>query len=76
MFNSSSDYFTYSFDLHDLSNPMIGENDKKYLDEVVKTKDLNYIPNQFIAMYNEDKLGGMIRNLDYWLKENFEKLVI
>ena len=65
-----------NYKIMDLSNPMIGENDKKYLDEVVKTKDLNYIPNQFIAMYNEDKLGGMIRNLDYWLKENFEKLVI
>ena len=39
-------------------------------------KELNYIPEQFIALYNEDKLGGMIRNLDYWLKENFEKLVI
>ena len=65
-----------NYKIMDLSNPMIGENDKKYLDEVVKTKDLNYIPKQFIAMYNEDKLGGMIRNLDYWLKENFEKLVI
>jgi hypothetical protein len=60
----------------DLSNPMIGENDKKWLDEVVKSEELNYIPEQFIALYNEDKLGGMIRNLDYWLKENFEKLVI
>ena len=65
-----------NYKIMDLSNPMIGENDKKYLDEVVKTKDLNYLPDQFIAMYNEDKLGGMIRNLDYWLKENFEKLVI
>ena len=27
-------------------------------------------------MYNEDKLGGMIRNLDYWLKDVFEKLVL
>jgi hypothetical protein len=60
----------------DLSNPMIGDNDKKWLDEVVKSKDLTYIPDQFISLYNEDKLGGMIRNLDYWLKENFEKLVI
>jgi hypothetical protein len=25
-------------------------------------------------LYNEDQLGGMIRNLDYWLKENFERL--
>ncbi len=26
----------------------------------------------FISFYNEDKLGGMIRNLDVWLKEYFE----
>ena len=65
-----------NYKIMDLSNPMIGENDKKYLDEVVKSKELNYIPDQFIAMYNEDKLGGMIRNLDYWLDENFKKLVI
>ena len=60
----------------DLSNPMIDENEKKYLNEVVKSKELNYIPEQFISLYNEDQLGGMIRNLDYWLKENFERLHI
>ena len=58
----------------DLSNPMMDENEKKYLDEVVKSKELNYIPEQFISLYNEDQLGGMIRNLDYWLNENFERL--
>jgi len=63
-----------NYKVMDLSNPMIDENEKRYLNEVVKSKDLNYIPDQFIALYNEDKLGGMIRNLDYWLKENFEKL--
>ena len=65
-----------NYTVMDLSNPMIGENDKKWLDEVVKSNELSYIPEQFIALYNEDKLGGMIRNLEYWLKENFEKLVI
>jgi len=65
-----------NYKVMNLSNPMIGENDKKYLDEVVKSKELTYIPEQFIALYNEDKLGGMIRNLEYWLSENFEKLVI
>ena len=25
----------------------------------------------FIQFYNEDQLGGMIRNLDIWLKDNF-----
>ena len=59
----------------DLSNPMLGENDKKYLDKIVELEDLNYIPEQFIALYNEDKLGGMIRNLDFWLEDVFKKLV-
>jgi 5'-3' exonuclease len=65
-----------NYKVMDLSNPMMDENEKKYLDEVAKSKELNYIPEQFISLYNEDQLGGMIRNLDYWLKENFEKLVI
>ena len=63
-----------NYKVMDLSNPMMDENEKKYLDEVAKSKKLNYIPEQFISLYNEDQLGGMIRNLDYWLKENFERL--
>ena len=63
-----------NYKVMDLSNPMIDENEKKYLEEGAKSKELNYIPEQFISLYNEDQLGGMIRNLDYWLKENFERL--
>ena len=60
----------------DLSNPMLDENDKKYLNKVVESKNLNYIPEQFMALYNEDKLGGIIRNVDFWLRDNFGKLVL
>jgi len=63
-----------NYKVMDLSNPMMDKNEKSYLDEVAKSKELNYIPEQFISLYNEDQLGGMIRNLDYWLKENFERL--
>jgi len=63
-----------NYKVMDLSNPMMDENEKNYLDKVAKSKELNYIPEQFISLYNEDQLGGMIRNLDYWLKENFERL--
>ena len=63
-----------NYKIMDLSNPMLDENDKNYLNEVVKSKELNYIPDQFIAFYNEDKLGGMIRNLEFWIKDVFEKL--
>ena len=59
----------------DLSNPMLDENDKKYLSEIVKSKDYHYIPDQFIAFYNEDKLGGMIRNVEFWVKDVFQGLL-
>lgn len=63
-----------NYKIMDLSNPMIDENDKKYINQFVKSKELNYIPDQFIAMYNEDKLGGIIRNIEFWIKDVFEKL--
>ena len=65
-----------NYKVMDLSNPMLDTNDKEYLDKIVNTNDLNYLPKEFISLYNEDKLGGMIRNLEYWLNENFKKLVI
>jgi hypothetical protein len=37
----------------DLSNPMIDKNDENYLDKVVESKELNYIPDQFVSMYND-----------------------
>ena len=58
----------------DLSNPMLDDNDKKYLTKVVETNEYQYIPEQFVAFYNEDKLGGMIRNVEFWVKDIFEKL--
>ena len=63
-----------NYKIMDLSNPMLDENDKKYLTQVVNTNDYNYIPDQFVAFYNEDKLGGMIRNVEFWVKDIFEKL--
>jgi len=63
-----------NYKIMDLSNPMLDENDKNYLDRVVESKELNYIPDQFVSFYNEDKLGGMIRNVEFWVKDVFEKL--
>jgi len=63
-----------NYKIMDLSNPMLDENDKKYLDQVVKSEKPTYLPDQFLAMYNTDKLGNIIRNVEYWIKDVFEKL--
>ena len=52
------------------------KDDKNYLDKVVESKELHYHPDEFIAMYNEDQLGGLIRNVEFWIKDVFANLVI
>ena len=56
-------------------NPLYFE-DKKYLDKVVSSKEHHYHPDEFISMYNEDQLGGMIRNVEFWIKDVFSSFVI
>ena len=48
------------------------DKEKEYLDELIleDTPELNL--ETFISFYNEDKMGGMIRNLETWLKDNFQ----
>ena len=65
-----------NYKVMDLSNPMLSNDDKNYLDEVVKSKELHYHPDEFISMYNEDQLGGLIRNVEFWIKDVFANLVI
>tara|TARA_R100001460_G_scaffold5110_1_gene14232 strand:- start:208 stop:1239 length:1032 start_codon:yes stop_codon:yes gene_type:complete len=65
-----------NYKIMNLENPMISDKEKEYLDKVVNSEIPPYIPEQFVAFYNQDKLGGMIRNVEFWVKDIFEKLVI
>ena len=60
-----------SYKVMDLSTPMIDSNEVEFLHKLVESDlpDLN--SNIFVQLYNEDKLGGKIRNLEIWLKEIF-----
>lgn len=64
-----------NYKVMDLSNPMLDKNDKEYLDRVVADKELSYLPKQFLGMYHADQLGGIIRNVEYWVEDIFGKLV-
>ena len=59
----------------DLSNPMIDDNDKMFIDKFVENEPINYLPSQFIEMYEQDQLGGLIRNVDLWIKDVFQNLL-
>ena len=59
----------------DLSNPMIDNKDKMFIDKFVKTEPINYFPDQFVKMYNQDQIGGLIRNVEVWIKDVFKDLL-
>ena len=62
-----------TYKIMDLSTPMVSEREIEYVDQLVAS-DLPELNSElFITLYNEDKLGGMIRNLEFWLQENFKE---
>lgn len=59
----------------DLSNPMITDEDKKLLQEFIQTNELNFDKKEFLRMYEEDQIGGLIRNVEFWLQDIFQNLL-
>ena len=64
-----------SYKVMDLSSPMINQQQVDYLEGLISEDIPDLNSEMFIQLYNEDKLGGMIRNLDNWIKENFEHFI-
>jgi 5'-3' exonuclease len=62
-----------SYKVMDLSVPMIDDKGKEHIDGLIIEDFPEYNPEMFIQFYNEDKLGGMIRNLETWLKDIFSQ---
>jgi 5'-3' exonuclease len=58
----------------DLKKPMIDEEDKKYINQYVADYKPEYHPQHFLKMYEQDRLGNLIRNVNVWLKDRFENL--
>lgn len=63
------------YKIMDLSNPMMTDQDKIFVDKFVQNTPLNFYPSEFIKMCNEDQLGNLIRNVDVWVKDIFKDLL-
>ena len=62
-----------NYKVMDLSIPMIDDKGVEHIDNLITEDFPDFNPEMFIQFYNEDKLGGMIRNLDIWLKDIFSQ---
>jgi len=61
-----------SYKIMDLNTPFIDSKQIEYLNNLIDQDIPKLNSEMFIQFYNEDQLGGMIRNLEYWLKDVFE----
>jgi len=62
-----------NYKVMDLSIPMIDDREKEYLDDLIGEEFPELNSEMFIQFYNTDQLGGMIRNLETWLKDIFSQ---
>ena len=63
-----------NYKIMDLENPLIDDVGKKLLEELVEERAPDLHSELIAKLYNEDNLGGIIRNLSIWLKDIFSTL--
>jgi 5'-3' exonuclease len=63
-----------NFRIMDLGNPLIDDNDRAYLQEVVEEPNPTLNPEGFMLLYNEDGIGHMIKNPEYTIKDTYKVL--
>jgi hypothetical protein len=52
---------------------MIDKNEIKYLESLIEEDFPELNSELFVQFYNEDKLGGIIRNVESWVEDNFSQ---
>jgi hypothetical protein len=58
----------------DLQNPLVDESQIRILKEAIDKQVPSLDIPSFIHLYNEDGLGNILKNANYWLQENFKVL--
>jgi 5'-3' exonuclease len=60
-----------AYKIMDLSNPMLDDQEKGYILEQVKESPYELDAETFLRFYHKDGLGNVLKNVDYWIKENW-----
>lgn len=63
-----------NYQLMDLQNPLVDGNQIRIIEQMVDQQTPSLDIPSFLQMYNEDGLGNILKNANYWLQENFKVL--
>jgi hypothetical protein len=57
-----------------LKNPLLDDQEKEFLTELTKSETQVLNSKDFLSFYNEDGLGRIIKNVDFWIRDTFKIL--
>jgi 5'-3' exonuclease len=72
IFNSES--IEKNHKLMDLGNPLVDDNEKSIIEELVEARSYNLKLKEFLKLYHEDGLVNVLKNVDYWINDTFKVL--
>ena len=55
----------------DLGNPILDSQEKELILEYVKESAFKLDIPTFIKLYNQDGLGNVLKNVEFWLRDNW-----
>ncbi len=62
------------YKIMDLGNPLVDDNEKQIIEDVISSEVEHTKIVEFLNMYNEDGLGHTLKNVDYWIRNTFATL--
>jgi len=67
----NSDDVKRNYKVMNLENPMLDDQEKLYILNCINSSPYKLNIVDFIKMYHEDGLSNVLKNIDYWLKDNW-----
>lgn len=64
------------YKIMDLKNPLLDEKEKEFIEEKISEKVASLRVLDFLSLYEEDGLNHVIKNTEFWVKDNFANLKI
>ena len=58
----------------DLGNPMLDDLEKEFILDAVKSSPYKLNIVEFLKLYHQDGFGNVLKNIEYWVRENFDKI--
>jgi 5'-3' exonuclease len=68
------DRLEQNYKIMNLKKPLLGDNDKEFLEEFAEDDTLVLNTEAFLRFYHDDGLGHLIKNVEFWVNDTFKVL--